>query len=72
MTSDMKNGFLASFSSVTAFFTAMETQTLITIISAIVLPIVFFLGGKAIDVVVQIHLKKKADEREEDEKSADQ
>ena len=58
---DLKNLTLAYFSSVSTVFAAVETRTLITIISAIVLPILFFTVGKTIDVVLQIHLAKKRD-----------
>lgn len=56
---DIKNFLLAYFSTVSSVFAAVETRTLITIISAIVLPILFFSIGKTIDVLVQIHLNKK-------------
>jgi hypothetical protein len=61
--SDMKNILLACFSSVTSFFAVIETQTLITIISAIILPIVFFCIGKAVDVMVQIRFRQMAERR---------
>jgi hypothetical protein len=56
---DIKNFLLAYFSTVSSVFAAIETRTLITIISAIVLPIVFFAIGKTVDVLLQIHLNKK-------------
>ncbi len=56
---DIKNFLLAYFSTVSSLFAAIETRTLITIISAIVLPILFFSIGKTIDVLLQIHLNKK-------------
>lgn len=56
---DIKNFLLAYFSTVSSVFAAIETRTLITIISAIVLPILFFSIGKTIDVLLQIHLNKK-------------
>lgn len=56
---DTKNFLLAYFSTVSSLFAAIETRTLITIISAIVLPILFFSIGKTIDVLLQIHLNKK-------------
>jgi hypothetical protein len=61
---DMKNILLAGFSSTSTLFTAVEAQTMITIISAIVLPILFFAVGKAVDVMVQIRFKKMAEKRE--------
>jgi hypothetical protein len=62
---DLKNICLATFSSTTSIFTAIETQTLITIISAIVLPVLFFCIGKAVDVLVQVRLRQMADKRRE-------
>ena len=38
---------------------AIESRTLISIISAIVLPIVFFAIGKTADVLLQIYLHKR-------------
>jgi len=60
---DTKNILLAWISSATSVFAAIETRTWITIISAIVLPIVFFTVGKAIDVYLQIHFKRKKERR---------
>lgn len=59
---DFKNICLACFSSTTSIFAAIEAQTLITIISAIVLPVVFFCIGKAVDVLVQVRLSKRQEE----------
>lgn len=56
---DFKNILIAWLSSATAVFTAIETKTLITIISAIVLPILFFSIGKTIDVLLQIYLRNR-------------
>lgn len=56
---DIKNFLLAYFSTVSSVFAALETRTLITIISAIILPILFFSIGKTIDVLLQIHLNKR-------------
>lgn len=54
---DTKNILLAWVSSVTSVFAAIESRTWITIISAIVLPIVFFAIGKTIDVLLQIYFR---------------
>jgi len=56
---DLKNFLLAYLSTVSSVFTAIETRTLITIISAIVLPILFFGVGKTVDVLLQIFLDKR-------------
>jgi len=56
---DIKNISIAWVSSVTSVFTAIEAKTVITILSAIVLPIVFFAIGKAIDVTLQIYFRRQ-------------
>ncbi|MBX3294787.1 MAG: hypothetical protein KF762_03665 [Acidobacteria bacterium] len=56
---DLKNILLAYFAAATSVFAAIETRTLVTIISAVVLPIVFFAIGKAIDVGLQIYLHRR-------------
>ena len=56
---DTKNILLAWISSLTSILTTIEAGTLISIISAIVLPITFFAVGKSIDVAVQIYLKRR-------------
>ena len=55
---DIKNFYLAWVSSVPVL-AAVESRTLISIISAIVLPIVFFAIGKTADVLLQIYLDKR-------------
>ncbi len=59
----MKNILIAYISSISSIFTAIETRTLITIISAIVLPIMFFTVGKAIDVMLQLYLRKRDEQK---------
>jgi hypothetical protein len=56
---DAKNILLAWTSTVTTLFAAIESRTLMTVISAIVMPVIFFAVGKAVDVAVQIYLKKE-------------
>ena len=58
---DTKNILLAWASSFTSLFAAIETRTWITIISAVVLPIIFFTIGKTVDVMVQIYFRRKHD-----------
>jgi len=55
---DIKNFYLAWVSSVPVL-AAVESRTLISIISAIVLPIVFFAIGKTADVILQIYLDRR-------------
>lgn len=59
---DFKNIMLAYAASASSLFAAIETRTLITIISAVVLPILFFAIGKAIDIGLQIYLLRKKSE----------
>jgi len=56
---DTKNILLAWISSLSSVVAAIETRTWITIISAIVLPIVFFTLGKTVDVLLQIYFRRK-------------
>ena len=57
---DIKNFYLAWVASV-PYLTAIETHTLISLISAVVLPIVFFAIGKTADIVLQIYFRSKED-----------
>ncbi len=57
---DLKNITLAWISSVTSVFAALETRNLITILSAIVLPIIFFTLGKTVDVCLQIYFNRQS------------
>lgn len=60
---DFKNIFIAWASSLTVF-AAVEARTLITIISAVVLPVIFFTIGKTVDVCLQIYFKRLDEKRE--------
>ena len=61
---DIKNFLIAYFSTASSVFAAIEARTVITIISAIVLPVMFFAVGKAVDVLVQIYLDRRSQNRE--------
>lgn len=56
---DLKNALIAWSGSSWAVFAAIETPAIITTLSAVLLPIVFFVIGKAIDVALQIYLKDR-------------
>lgn len=56
--SDTRNAFLAWASSATSLFAAFETRDIITVVSAIVLPVIFFTVGKTVDVMLQVYLKR--------------
>lgn len=55
---DSNNFFLAALSSVPAMFAVTEAPSLLTIMSVIVLPIVFFMVGKGIDIWLQVRLSR--------------
>ena len=56
---DTKNILIAWLSSTTSVLAAIEYREIITIVSAIVLPVLFFTIGKTVDVLVQVYLDKK-------------
>ena len=56
---DYKNILLAWVSTVSSVFAAVEMKTVMTIISAVVLPVIFFTIGKTVDVAVQVYFKRK-------------
>ena len=56
---DIKNISIAWLSTVSSVCTAIESKTVITIISAVVLPIIFFAAGKAVDVCLQVHFRRR-------------
>lgn len=65
---DIKNILIAWISSSSSILTAFESKTIVTIISAIVLPILFFTIGKTIDVLLQIYFRNRADKPRAEEK----
>jgi len=56
---DTKNILLAWISSLSSVLTALEAGTWTTLLSAVVLPITFFVIGKAIDVALQVYFRRK-------------
>ena len=56
---DTKNILLAWISSLSSVLAALETGTWTTLFSAVVLPITFFVVGKAVDVALQIYFRKE-------------
>ena len=64
---DIKNIFIAWISTSTSLFAAIELKTVLSILSAVVLPVVFFSIGKTVDVLLQIYLKKREAERQKRE-----
>jgi hypothetical protein len=66
---DHRNVLLAWGTTVTSIAATIDMSKWLTFISAIVLPIVFFAVGKTIDVFVQIYLRRRADEKEQEHKT---
>ena len=65
---DIKNILIAWVSSSSSILTAIETKTVITVVSAIILPILFFTIGKSVDVLLQIYFRNRAERRHKEEK----
>ena len=55
---DFKNLLLAWISSGVTIVAAFSDGNMLYIISAIILPIIFFTLGKTIDVLLQLHLRR--------------
>lgn len=60
---DYKNILLAWVSTASSVFAAVEMKTVMTIISAVVLPVIFFTIGKTVDVAVQVYFKRREERR---------
>lgn len=60
---DVKNFLLAWASGVSTVYAAVEARTVLTLISAVVLPVIFFTIGKTVDVCLQIYFKRREEER---------
>ncbi len=56
---DIKNIFLAWISASSPVVAAVASDAGLTILSAVILPVLFFAVGKTIDVLLQIHLRKR-------------
>ena len=59
---DTKNIMLAWVSTVSSLFAVFQKSELITIISAILLPIMFFAVGMTVDVLLQLHFRRREGE----------
>lgn len=64
---DLKNIFLAWVSAGSPVLAVVSSEPGITILSAIILPIVFFAIGKTIDVLLQIHFRGRDRRQSDDE-----
>ena len=58
---DTKNILLAWVSTTSSLLALFQKSELVTIISAIVLPIMFFAVGKTVDVLLQLHFRRRRD-----------
>ncbi len=56
---DIKNIFIAWISAGSPVLAAISSEPGITVLSAIILPIVFFAAGKTIDVLLQIYFQER-------------
>lgn len=65
---DLKNILIAWISVSSSIFTVVEAKTVITIVSAIILPILFFSIGKTVDVLLQIYFRNREDMRQKERK----
>ena len=63
---DIKNILIAWISSSSSIMAAMETKTFITLMSAIVLPVMFFTIGKTVDVLLQIYFRNRDEKRKKE------
>lgn len=63
---DIKNIFIAWVSTASSVFAAIEAKTVMTIISAVVLPVIFFTIGKTVDVLLQIYFKNREEKGSHD------
>ena len=60
---DLKNILLAWVSSAWAVLAAIEGRELVSVLSAIVLPTMFFAVGKAVDVAVQFYFRWRSEQQ---------
>lgn len=65
---DIKNILIAWISSSSSIMAAIETRTFITLMSAIVLPVMFFTIGKTVDVLLQIYFRRRDEKRQKERK----
>lgn len=64
---DIKNIFLAWISAGSPVVAVIAAEPGMTILSAIILPVVFFAIGKTIDVLLQMHFRKRDGTRVKEE-----
>ena len=64
---DIKNIFLAWVSAGSPVVAVLISEPGLTILSAVVLPLIFFAVGKTIDVMLQLHFRSRERRRDEEE-----
>jgi hypothetical protein len=67
-THDMKNIVLAWLYTSPAMLQAIDSKTIISVISSIFLPILFFVVGKYVDARLQIYLANRRSRKNETDK----
>jgi hypothetical protein len=63
-THDMKNIALAWLTSSPAMLQAIDSQTVISVMSSIVLPVLFFAIGKYVDARLQIYFQNRRNRKD--------
>lgn len=63
---DIKNVSIAWISTSASVFSAVELTTALAVLSALVLPVIFFAVGKSVDVALQIYFKHRDELRKRD------
>ncbi|MGD9629200.1 MAG: hypothetical protein AB7V18_08140 [Pyrinomonadaceae bacterium] len=63
---DIKNVAIAWVSTSATVFSAIELKTALAVLSALVLPVIFFAIGKSIDVALQLYFKHRDETHERD------
>ncbi len=66
---DTKNIFIAWLSSGPPMLAVFAAESGIALLSAIVLPIIFFAIGKTVDVLVQVYLRSRDEKATEERES---
>jgi len=57
---ELKTFFITTFPSVPAVLAAVESPSARSVLTAVVMPCVFFAISKTVDVLVQIYLKRRS------------
>jgi hypothetical protein len=69
---DVKNLTLAAVSNGLALLLQVESETWMKIATAVILPVVFFIGGKGADIMLQLYLAKRKERRSQEEEEGEE